>query len=551
VRDDWLNLNGTWEYSFRPRTEDHIDHYDGAILVPFPVESSLSGVCKALGPEERLWYRREFSIPDGWAGKHVMLHLGAVDWQATVRVNGHEVGTHEGGYTPFSFDISAFLDASGTNQVEIVVWDPTDTELLARGKQNLKPKGIFYTSVSGIWQTVWIEPVPETWLDRLKIVPDLDHHSFSITPFIAGEGETELGLHIEISVLDGGTAVASGSCRSGESATFALEDPKLWAPSSPFLYDIKARLVDGKGDVDDEIKSYAGLRKIHLGKDEAGVPKLLFNNEPLYQLGVLDQGYWPDGLYTAPTDEALRSDIEMVKQLGFNMIRKHVKVEPDRWYFHCDRLGILVWQDMPSICTFKEMLKGWVYYFLGKQYKVKHPGQRFTGAFLHELDAMVQTLFNHPSIVTWVPFNEGWGQEQFDSRVVVEGIMKLDPYRLVDNASGWFDRKAAGHVRDVHWYPGPKIPRLEKSRAAVNGEFGGLGYVVLGHCWSEEGGWGYRKFKTIEQLRERYTVLQDKLDVLKRKGLSASVYTQLTDVEGEVNGLLTYDREIVKIPSDR
>ncbi|AMV38187.1 glycoside hydrolase family 2 protein [Planctomyces sp. SH-PL62] len=519
VREKWTNLNGLWDHAVRPTADARPDVFDGPILVPFPIESALSGVKKGVKPDETLWYRRTFALEEPAAGTRFLLHFGAVDWAATVTVNGKEVGSHKGGYDPFSFDVTDALDFGKPGQeIVVAVTDPTDQGGQPRGKQVLKPEGIWYTPVTGIWQTVWLEPVPAARIDSLKIVPDVDAGEVHVTPTVVGG---EPGEAVRVLVFDGDDVIAEGTGPAGEPIKIAIAEPKLWGPDSPFLYDLKATL--GAGDA---VGSYFGMRKIELGKDEAGVVRLMLNDRPLFQYGPLDQGWWPDGLYTAPTDEALKYDLDVTKQLNFNMIRKHVKVEPARWYRYCDEMGLLVWQDMPS-------------------------GDNKTDADHEQFDvewkAVVDALHNHPSIVMWVPFNEGWGQH--DTERVVAWTKDYDPTRIVNNASGWTD-KGVGDVNDMHNYPGPGMPALEENRAAVLGEFGGLGLPIEGHVLLEKGNWGYVSFKSPEELGERYLGLVDRLKVLAGLGLSAAVYTQTTDVEIEVNGFMTYDREVMKFPVD-
>jgi hypothetical protein len=518
VREAWMNLNGLWEYAVRPVADAQPQDFDGRILVPFPIESALSGVKKGVKPDETLWYRRSFEMKKPEKETRYLLHFGAVDWAATVHVNGKPVGEHKGGFDPFSFDVTDALDFDKpTQEIVVAVQDPTDAGSQPRGKQVLKPHGIWYTAVTGIWQTVWLEPVPTKHIDALKIVPDVDSKSVVVTPtVVGGQGDED----VLVLVFDGDEVIANATGKSGRPIQIALAEPKLWGPDSPFLYDLKVTVGD------DAVGSYFGMRKIALGLDEAGVVRLMLNDEPLFQHGPLDQGWWPDGLYTAPTDEALKYDLDVTKRLNFNMIRKHVKVEPARWYRHCDEMGFLVWQDMPSADNKTDESK--------TQFDV-------------EWKAIIDALRNHPSVVMWVPFNEGWGQH--DTERVVAWTKGYDPTRLVNNASGWTD-KGVGDVNDMHNYPGPGMPALEPNRAAVLGEFGGLGLPIEGHTFSDKDNWGYVSFKNTEDLARRYLGLIDRLKVLAGLGLSAGVYTQTTDVEVEVNGFLTYDREVLKFPAE-
>ncbi|MGE5191945.1 MAG: sugar-binding domain-containing protein, partial [Deltaproteobacteria bacterium] len=494
-----------------------------------------------------LWYRRTFKVPSAWTAERVLLHFGAVDWETTVWVNGKEVGTHRGGYDPFTFDITAALNKSGTQEIVVGVWDPTTRGQQPLGKQHDRPEGIWYTPTTGIWQTVWIEPVPQTYIRGLKIVPDVDKNTVSVV--VDAGGETA-GYGAEVSVViraqDGQVvrqAPATGEI--GKPIVLSLGQnpaPLLWSPDSPQLHDLKITLpklprgMKAEEERPDNVQSYFGLRKISLGKDDKGVTRLMLNNKPVFQFGPLDQGFWPDGLYTAPTDAALKFDIEMTKKFGFNMARKHVKVEPARWYYWCDKLGLLVWQDMPSSAD--------GHIAPGKGEGTRPPAT--VENFERELKALIDTHRNSPSIVLWVPFNEGWGQ--FDTVRIAKLVKEYDPVRLVNCASGWNDFPA-GDVHDIHVYPGPASPDPEEHRAAVLGEYGGLGLPLKGHTWQSEKNWGYRTFTSIEDLTDAFLNLTTRLHPLVgAPGLSAAVYTQTTDVEIEVNGLVTYDREVIKLP---
>ena len=523
-RNKWLNLNGLWDYAIRSYNLTQINRFDGKILVPFPIESALSGVKKKVKGKHRIWYQRKFMLPDAWRGKKILLHFGAVDWETTVIINGKKVGTHQGGFTPFSFDITEYLQEN-ENELTVKVRDNTKHE---RGKQSLRPFMIYYNAVSGIWQTVWLEPVPNTYIESLQMVSDIDDGTLHVKVLPNKENPS---IKTEIIIKDSNNEVTSNSGSLNEYIRLELPDPKLWSLESPFLYDLEIKLLQD-GNVVDQVQSYQGMRKIALGKDDHGHVRIELNNQPIFQYGPLDQGYWPDGLYTAPTDEALLYDIEITKELGFNMIRKHVKVEPLRWYYHCDRLGMLVWQDMPN--------GGWL--ILRKKWG------KSKDYFRNELKAMITTLYNCPSIVVWVPFNEGWGQ--FDTKNVIQNIRIQDPTRLIDAASGWFDKKV-GDIRDIHVYPGPKMPDNLEGRAAVIGEFGGLGMNVDGHMWKSRLKFAYKKYKSSEVLNEKYAGLMNALKPIIKQGLCAAVYTQITDVEMEINGLLTYDRDIIKIDQQR
>jgi len=542
-RKEWANLNGLWEYAIRAKDAPQPDKFDGEILVPFAAESALSGVGKAVGEANRLWYRRTFEIHKSWAGKRILLHFGAVDWDATVWVNGKEAGSHRGGYDAFTFDITDALKEKGRQEIVLSVWDPTDASHQPRGKQVRKPGGIWYTAVTGIWQTVWLEPVAPAHIESLKTTPDVDGQAVDIGMNIAyPSGE----VAVKVVVLDGNKQVAEGEIKMSGGGTggvatpcikLAIKNAKLWSPDSPFLYGLKVTLKNGSGKQVDAVNSYFGMRKISLGKDKNGITRMLLNNKPLFQYGPLDQGWWPDGLYTAPTDDALRYDIEILKKLGCNMMRKHVKVEPDRLYYWCDKLGLLVWQDMPSGDR-----------FIGGNDPDIVRSEESAKQFELELSRVINALYSHPCIIMWVPFNEGWGQ--YDTPRIVDLIKKLDPTRLVDCASGWTDR-GVGDVHDIHAYPGPAAPPVEEKRAIVLGEFGGLGLPVKGHVWESEKSWGYRRFNTSEELTVAYVALLDSLRSLIAGGLSAAVYTQTTDVEVEVNGFMTYDRAMIKMDAEK
>ena len=540
VRKDWLNLNGLWEYAIQPKSEQQPKNFDGQILVPFPVESALSGVMKPVGEENRLWYKRTFEIPKKWKSQRILLHFGAVDWDTTVWVNSKEVGSHRGGYDPFTFDVTDALNDTGQQEIVLSVWDPTNTGYQPRGKQVKKPGGIWYTAVTGIWQTVWLEPVAAAHIESLNIVPDVDGQAVDVgLSLVSPAGEAAA----TVIVLDGRKQIADGQVKiTGEggiatlSIKLAVKNAKLWSPGSPLLYDLKVTLTHN-GKIVDELSSYFGMRKISLGKDKEGITRIFLNNKPLFQFGPLDQGWWPDGLYAAPTDEALRYDIEVLKKLGCNTLRKHVKVEPARLYYWCDKLGLLVWQDMPNGDK----------HIGGRDADLKR-SEESAAQFELELKRVVNAFRNHPCIVMWVPFNEGWGQ--YDTPRIVDMIRELDPTRLVNNASGWSDR-GVGDVHDIHSYPGPAAPPTEENRAAVLGEFGGLGLPVKGHTWQDEKNWGYRTYKTREELTDAYLVLLDNLRSLISGGLCAGVYTQTTDVEIEVNGLMTYDRAMIKMDAEK
>ncbi len=460
VREKWQNLNGLWQFAVAKDKEEPPlgKKLDEQILVPFPVESALSGVMKRA---DRVWYRRTFTRPKEWTGR-TLLHFGAVDWEATVWLNGVKLGTHRGGYDPFSFDISEALRGGGEQEVVVGVWDPTDAGTQPRGKQVNKPGGIYYTPITGIWQTVWIEPVPTTRVESLHVIPDVDGGRVVIIPKVPGKGEKTL---IHVTVLDGDKTVGKATQEEDRPVEIAVPKAKLWSPEAPFLYGLRVTLTEGDKTLD-SVESYFGMRKIAVVKDEKGVPRVQLNNKTVFQVGPLDQGFWPDGLYTAPTDAALKYDIEVTKKFGFNMTRKHVKVEPARWYYWCDKLGLLVWQDMPS--GDRSVPRG--------QKEIKRTPES-AKQYETELAAMIENLHNHPCIVMWVVFNEGWGQ--FDTQRITEWTKKTDPTRLVNCASGWNDMNV-GDVHDIHVYPGPGAPEVEKARAGVLGEsFQHIGILSL------------------------------------------------------------------------
>ncbi|MEW2921636.1 sugar-binding domain-containing protein [Muricauda sp. ANG21] len=533
-RADWKNLNGLWEYAIQPKGASKPTRYDGKILVPFPVESSLSGVMKEVGASRELWYTTSFTIPVAWSDKNIVLHFGAVDWRTEIWINDIKVGSHEGGYTPFSFNITPFLNASEQSLV-VKVWDPTNDGPQPRGKQVKEPEGIWYTPVTGIWQTVWLEPVAEKSIDHIKSVPDIDNGTVKIETDIVGGTYGDI---IEVSVFDGESNIVTAKSSIGESLVLNVPNAKLWSPESPFLYDLTIKLISDGKEVD-EVKSYFGMRKISMQKDQYGVVRMQLNNKDYFQFGPLDQGWWPDGLYTAPTDEALKYDIVKTKELGFNMIRKHVKVEPARWYTHCDRLGILVWQDMPN----GDKSPQWQNrsYFDGTELKRSAHSEAI---YRKEWKDIMDYLYSHPSIVVWVPFNEAWGQ--FKTEEITEWTKAHDPSRLVNSASGGnFYR--TGDIVDLHNYPGPKMYLYDAERTNVLGEYGGIGLPLEGHLWKPDNNWGYIKFKNSKETTDEYIKYAKELKQMVLRGFSAAVYTQTTDVEGEVNGFMTYDRKVDKM----
>ena len=575
VRARWLNLNGLWDYAIAPKTAGQPAKFDGKILVPFAVESALSGVGKSFTPSDRLWYRRTVTLPKDWADQRVLLHFGAVDYECVLWINGGLVGSHRGGFDAFSFDITEFLRA-GENELVLAVTDPTDTGEQPRGKQQLDPKGIWYTPVSGIWQTVWLEPVPkENHLAELRFTPEVGGKRLRITPLLNTATERD-DLAVHITALARGKIAGATVVRVNREGILDLADVQLWSPESPFLYDLTAELVRVKtpvanrtqpknraklpafgeqeraayakleaiGEPLDRVKSYFGMRKLSLGAGpKAQQPHLRLNDQPIFQHGPLDQGWWPDGLLTPPADAAMIWEIKWLKSAGFNMLRKHIKVEPARYYYHCDRLGILVWQDMPS--GFNHALRNY-------REDEGEPVRLSRSREQHELELrrMIDNLHNHPSIVLWVVHNEGWGQ--YESTALARWVKSIDPSRWVDGVTGWLDQNSSD-AYDIHTYHDvPLAPANQADRAIVIGEYGGVGWPVSGHLWNaEKRNWGYQTYQTQEDFEKAIRKKIEGLEPMVRDlGLSAAVYTQTTDVEGEVNGFMTYDREKIKIPAE-
>jgi Beta-galactosidase/beta-glucuronidase len=539
-RSEWKNLNGLWDYAVLPKGATAPHRFDGKILVPFAIESSLSGVGKPLLPTQELWYSKKFTVPANWSGKDIILHFDAVDWETTCWVNGKKAGSHKGGSDPFSFNITPYLKKSGEQEIRLCVWDPTDTDLQARGKQVLDPKGIWYTAVSGIWQTVWLEPVSKTHLQQFVPVPDIDQQQVHFTTTATALTGAE---QLRITIKKEGRLVKDTVAAFKNKLTVSLPGASLWSPASPVLYDVEVALSN-KNKVVDQFNTYFAMRKIALGKDEQGYTRLMLNNQPLFQFGTLDQGWWPDGLLTPPSDEAMLYDMVKLKEMGFNMIRKHIKVEPSRYYYHADTMGLLLWQDMPSGFAGSQTPSHVA--FDAKEDWVR-PAES-AAQFEKEWKAIMDHLRFFPSIVMWVPLNEGWGQ--YDTKRIAQLTKDYDPTRLVDAPSGWTDR-GVGDVNDAHQYPGPGMepPIANKGRAIVLGEFGGLGLVVKDHIWNPNTrNWGYKTYMGKDTLMAEYSELMYNLQLMVPRGLSAAVYTQTTDVEGEVNGLMTYDRKVIKIP---
>ena len=534
-RTDWVNLNGEWEYAIKPKGEVEPNSFDGNILVPFAVESSLSGVQKEVGENNELWYKRSFAVPANWKNKDVVLNFGAVDWKADVFVNDILIGSHQGGFTPFSFNITPYLTGKSNQKLVVRVWDPSDRGYQPRGKQTSNPEGIWYTPVTGIWQTVWLEPVATNHITSVKSIPNIDNGTMNVTVGTSQPCNTAV---VEVKLLDKGQVVASAKGVQGKELRLAVQNPTLWDTSNPYLYDMKVSLTkDGK--VVDDVKSYTAFRKISSKRDANGIMRMQFNNKNLFQYGPLDQGWWPDGLYTAPTDEALLYDIVKTKDWGFNMIRKHVKVEPARWYYHCDKEGILVWQDMPS----GDMGNQWApHTYNGGTDKERSSAS--IANYYQEWKEIMDLCVSHPSVVVWVPFNEAWGQ--FDTEKVAEWTKNYDPSRLVNPASGG-NHRACGDILDLHNYPGPSMFLFDPQRVTVLGEYGGIGLPLENHLWWNKRNWGYVQFKNSDEVTAEYVKYANELKEMVDRGFSAAVYTQTTDVEGEVNGLMTYDRKEIKI----
>lgn len=538
-RDSWQNLNGMWDYAILPRGNEMPKSFDGKILVPFAIESSLSGVQKELGSKNELWYHREFTVPANWKSDRVLLHFGAVDWKADIWVNDIKVGQHVGGYTPFSFDVTSALK-KGNNKLVVRVWDPTDDGYQPRGKQVNRPEGIWYTPVSGIWQTVWLEPVSDNFIENLKITPDIDKNILTVE---AITNKLEKSNVVEVKVMDGTRTVAVSKSINNQAVEVSMPaDVKLWSPSNPFLYDLEVTVYDGAKEFD-KVKSYAAMRKYSSKRDANGIVRLQLNNKDLFQFGPLDQGWWPDGLYTAPSDEALEYDVVKTKDLGFNMIRKHVKVEPARWYMHCDKHGMIVWQDMPNGDRGPE----WQMhrYFDGSE-RVRSAESEAN--FRKEWKEIIDYLYSYPSVGVWVPFNEAWGQ--FKTQEISDWTKQYDPTRLVNPASGG-NHYTIGDMLDLHNYPNPRMYLYDGQRATVLGEYGGIGWAVKDHLWVPDRNWGYVQFNSEKEVTDEYVKYAEELKKLIKQGFSAAVYTQTTDVEIEVNGLLTYDRKLVKVDEQR
>jgi hypothetical protein len=543
VRKDWKNLNGLWDFEISMGTNNRpLQNYTRKILVPFCVESALSGIKETIRGSQEMLYRRLFDIPENWKGKRILLHFEAVDYQTKLWIDDKYVGEHKGGYDAFTFDITDALNSTGTHNIKLVVWDPTNYGTQPVGKQSLPElvRGYRYTPTSGIWQTVWMEPVEEVSISSIKVLPDIDNSTFTVETGLKGWGYDH---QLKVQAFDKGTMVASGEALPGKPVVMKISNPKLWSPDSPFLYDLKVTLVKNNSVVD-EVESYFGMRKISMARDESGLMRINLNNKAIFQLGPLDQGYWPDGILLPASDDALKYDIEYLKKIGCNMARVHIKVHPERWYFHCDKLGLLVWQDMVSPWS---------------RYSRSEVGG--AAAWEAEWEKIMDQLYNHPSIVQWIVFNESW--VQYDTERLTSWTQRKDPSRLVTNASGWIDRNV-GNIRDFHDYTlYPSVAWVPKyyDRAMVIGEGGGFDLPIKGHLWFPEqtmpdkidraGDLVRETYNSASVLEERYTEWIDNVTLLKKYGLDAMVYTQISDVEIELNGWLTYDRKVSKILEER
>ena len=535
-KNNWQNLNGLWKYKITNEDQKDIPNaWDGDILVPFAVESALSGVAKPVTKDDALWYNNKITIDKKLNKGQVLLHFGAVDWECDIYVNGQHVGNHQGGFDPFSIDISKAIKKGKTQDIAIRVWDPTSDGPQPRGKQINNPHGIWYTPVSGIWQTVWLESVPETHIVSTKQTPDVDN---SVLKFSAELSSAKAGDQILVEAYDNSNKIAEAKANAGEETQLKINNPQLWSPDSPKLYDLKVKVLRN-GKVIDEASSYFAMRKISVKKDANGIQRMYLNDKFVFHYGPLDQGWWPDGLHTAPSDEALRFDVEKTKEMGFNMIRKHIKVEPARWYRHCDSIGVLVWQDMPS----GDDQPVWQNrkYFEGTELQRSAKSEEI---YRKEWKEIMDHLYSYPSIVVWVPFNEAWGQ--FKTVEITEWTKNHDSTRLINSASGG-NHFQTGDILDLHNYPGPDMYLYDARRVTVLGEYGGIGLPLEGHLWRANDNWGYIKFKNAGEVTTEYTKYAEMLRKYVKTGFSAVVYTQTTDVEGEVNGFMTYDRKVDKM----
>ena len=558
LRPEWKSLNGLWDYAVTPKSEARPKTFDGKILVPFAIESSLSGVGKALTPEDALWYSTSFSVPANWKGKRLILNFDAVDWKAEVFVNDIKVGSHTGGYTRFSLDVTPYVK-NGSNSLVVRVEDASDNDFQPRGKQVKQPRGIWYTSVSGIWQSVWIEPVAPSHITDYNVVSNVADKAINVTVDAAGVQEGDV---VKVFLLDGGigystetanaakpaadgmySVLASGMAVPGGTVTLNVRNPKLWSPESPYIYGLDIQILRA-GKVIDRVAAYAPMREVSAYRKNGNTLLMGLNGEGLFQLGPLDQGWWPDGLYTAPTDEALKFDIQKTKDFGFNMIRKHVKVEPDRWYYYCDQLGMIVWQDMPSFAVSKKW--GMYYYGEGEDWPASPEAK---ANYYKEWGEILNQFKKFQCIAVWVPFNEAWSQ--FDTKDVVAFTKRTDPTRLVNQSSGGSWEEGVGDILDNHHYPYPAFRMWDKAMINVLGEYGGIGFPVQGHLWQADKNWGYVQYKSGDEVLAEYADFAEQLKQLIKQGCSAAVYTQTTDVEIEVNGLMTYDRKVIKMDENK
>ena len=542
-RTNWTNLNGLWKYAVtETATQKNAVKFEDQILVPFAIESALSGVAKTFTPNDKLWYRREFTLDAGTKGMNTILHFGAVDYECTIWVNNKLIGSHKGGNNPFSFDITKYLKSKGTQVLELSVIDPTDKESITRGKQQLNQFGIWYTPVSGIWQTVWLESVNPTHIKSVLPETDITKNTVNFNFDLVNLKGNEL---LEIKVIDNGKVIASTTSTSMQDIQITIPNPVLWSPLSPKLYNIEVELTR-KNTVIDYIESYFAMREVSMQKDNNGYNRIFLNGSPIFNYGTLDQGWWPDGLLTPPSAEAMLWDMIQLKEMGFNTIRKHIKVEPALYYYYADSLGLMLWQDMPSGFATERKEQEHIKANAEKDWDAP---KEVADQWLFEINEMIDVLRFFPSITTWVVFNEGWGQH--DTKNKVNMVMQKDPSRLTNGVSGWTDRNV-GHMHDVHNYPLTSMikPAYNKDRISVLGEFGGLGMALEGHLWnSQMRNWGYKNMDGSMDFVNDYAHLIYDLETLVAQGLAAAIYTQTTDVEGEVNGLITYDRKAIKIPS--
>ena len=539
-RKNWINLNGPWLYSISGIWSNKPKKPDGIILIPFPLESSLSGVMRNISDEHIIWYEKDIEIPKNWSDKNIILNFGGVDWKCTIYINDIKIGEHLGGYSAFNFDITNSLK-KGKNKLIVKVIDPTNKGYQPCGKQALNPNGIYYTSISGIWQTVWLEPVNKDYIKNIEINNDFDNKEIKINFKINSEKKLPINLSLEYN----GQNITKMKGLSNDNIIIKFENNSFhpWSPSEPNIYTIRAELFNESNQIIDSIQSYTTIRKIEQKKDETGYYRIYLNNNKIFNMGVLDQGYWPDGLYTPPSEEAMIYDINKLKELGFNTIRKHVKIEPYRYYYYCDKIGMLIWQDMPSGDQGKN---------IRKQYKLekgtdRRRSEQSIETYYKEWGEIIDNLKFFQCIIIWIPFNEAWGQ--FDTEKVANFTIIKDSTRLLNVASGGNHRKG-GNIFDLHHYPEPSQFILYEDEINVIGEYGGLGLEIYNHTWKEDN-WGYVKLNTKEEVTQKYEEFIDKLINLSKKGTSAAIYTQTTDVEIEINGLITYDRAEMKIYEDR